>query len=124
VNATYVFVQLTDYQDRVPIALRIDQIVAVTARPKRNGIQRDIDVLTQRLTQYPPDVDRLEPLHMVRVDRERDEQQLAELQRELDEPHRGSRIGLLAGGLHTVAESPIEVVDLMQRAFTGVGQFT
>lgn len=116
-SPTYVFVKLTDRRG-LAVILRLDQIVSVVGKPKAANIERDIDVLTQRIAQYEDDGRPDDPF-LRRNDHEHDLEQLATLERERDADHAGSRLRLLDGVSHDVAEAPDEVLDLMQRAFVG-----
>lgn len=114
---TYVFVKLSDRRG-LAVILRLDQIVSVTAKAKAVHIDRDIDVLQQRIAHYQaePDPDNR---YLRRSDHDADLDQLAALERERDVDHAGCRLRLLDGISHDVAEPPDEVLDLMQRTFAG-----
>jgi hypothetical protein len=120
VSDTYVFVKLTDYDTGEPVAVRIDQIVAVRGRPKRAGIERDIAFMKARIAQCEAEGVSYDLPRMIDV--EDDKAQLATLERRRGEKHGGTLMRLVEdveGDGLIVAEPPVVVMDRMAQAMRG-----
>jgi hypothetical protein len=114
-TAAYVFVLLTDHKTHERTALRMDDIIAVTAQPRRHGIEREIANIEARIAECEKegvtyDWDRM-------IDVEADKRQLARLVRERDATHNGSAVQLDSiTSPFAVAETPEEVLRAMDDA--------
>lgn len=122
-----VFVALTGYQTRLPLAVRMDQIMAVVARAKRDDIESTIRFVKKRLDDWeqenPGRAEEYDPL-MLGVDVKRERDRIVELERERDEPHAGSTLTLLDGAEYAVAESPEEVFEEMHKGLQRIAETT